>query len=125
MSPIWAMALLTAAFTVKHYVADFLLQTNWMACGKDRRTGWALPLLAHAGWHAALALAIALAVAPRLWWLAAVDFAIHFGVDRSKTLLGRWGAWTQADCRYWWLFGLDQFLHQLTNIGLSAALLTL
>ena len=33
--------------TVKHIVADFMLQNSWMAIGKDQKTGWAMPLLAH------------------------------------------------------------------------------
>jgi hypothetical protein len=30
--------------TVKHIIADFMLQNSWMAIGKDQKTGWALPL---------------------------------------------------------------------------------
>ena len=125
LDPVWAVTLLAGVFTLKHFVADFLLQTNWMACGKDRPDEWFRPLLAHVGCHALLTLCIVLAVAPRLWPLALVDFAIHWLGDRGKTLVGRWGGWTPTDCRYWWLFGLDQFLHQITNLGLTAALLTL
>ena len=39
---------------------------------------------AHAGVHAALTLAVALAVRPDFWWLAAIDFALHFAIDRGK-----------------------------------------
>ena len=33
--------------TFKHIIADFVLQTAWMAHGKDQKHGWALPLLVH------------------------------------------------------------------------------
>lgn len=124
-APLWAIVALTLLFTLKHFAADFVLQTSWIAHGKDARVGWLLPLATHVLIHAGLALAIVLAVQPRLWWLALVDLGIHFLIDRGKTLVGRWGAWTVQNARYWWLFGFDQLLHQVTNIGLSAALLAL
>jgi len=47
--------------TVKHVIADFMLQNSWMAIGKDQKTGWALPLLAHCLVHLAVSLALILA----------------------------------------------------------------
>jgi hypothetical protein len=123
-TPIWTLAALTVVFSIKHFLADFVLQTGWIALGKDCRD-WAKPLAAHVAIHAGLALVIILIVAPRLWWLALVDLVVHFVVDRGKTLTGRWGGWGPQDARYWWLFGFDQLLHQLTNIGLALALLVL
>ncbi len=123
--PGWAVAGLTAVFAVKHFLADFVLQTGWIARGKDCHNTWVAPLLTHVAVHAVATLVIALIVAPHLWWLALVDFGIHFAVDRGKTLLGRWGRWSPHDARYWWLFGFDQLLHQLTNIGIALALVLL
>src|SRR5258707_4793645 len=70
--------------TVKRVIADIVLQTSWMALGKDQKTGWALPLLAHCLVHFAVALALILIVAPRFWFVAFIDFAIHITVDRAK-----------------------------------------
>src|SRR5437868_8945075 len=70
--------------TVKHVIADFLLQNSWMALGKDQRTGWAWPLLAHCLVHLAVALALILVFAPRFWFIALIDFAVHLKVDRAK-----------------------------------------
>lgn len=123
VAPVWTLVGCILLFTVKHYVADFLIQTAWIASGKEARQGWALPLLVHAAGHAGLTLGIVLAVQPRLWWLAAIDLVVHVGIDRSKSLFGRWGDWTPQDARYWWLLGFDQLLHQVTNIGLAAALI--
>src|SRR3978361_1442925 len=72
--------------TVKHVIADFVLQNSWMAIGKDQKTGWALPLLAHCLVHLAGAMALILLIAPRFWFVAIIDFVIHITVDRAKGL---------------------------------------
>jgi hypothetical protein len=107
--------------TLKHFVADFLLQTSWIAQGKERREGWMAPLAVHVLCHAGLTLCIALVLAPRLWWLAPVEFVIHASIDRSKTLIRNSNKWDLPRPQYWWLLGFDQFLHQVTNIALAAA----
>ena len=122
---IWTMASLAAVFSLKHFFADFVLQTRWIALGKDRATDWFAPLAAHVAIHAGLTLVVALIVAPRLWWLALVDLVVHFAIDRGKSLVGRWGRCGPQDARYWWLFGFDQLLHQFTNIGLAFTMLVL
>src|SRR5579863_14105 len=54
--PLGALIGWMVLLTVKHIIADFVLQTSWMAIGKDQRTGWFLPLLSHCGVHFAVAL---------------------------------------------------------------------
>jgi hypothetical protein len=56
-----------------------------------------------------------------LWWLALVDFVIHWTIDRGKTLTALRGGWSIKESGFWWLMGFDQFLHQATNIALAAA----
>jgi hypothetical protein len=123
--PLWTFCAILLAFAFKHFVADFLLQTNWIAHGKERREGWLWPLAVHILIHAALTLVIALAIAPRLWWLALVDLVVHGCIDRSKSLTALWGGWKPNQGPFWWLMGFDQFLHQVTNIGLAAAFFVL
>ena len=51
----------------------------------------------------------------------AIDFAIHYHVDWAKMNLNAklgWGPTTHE--QFWWLLGLDQFLHALTYIMLVA-----
>jgi hypothetical protein len=115
------MTFLAVVMATKHYIADFLLQTNWIAHGKECRSGWFLPLLAHVVCHAGLTLLLALALAPRLWWLSLVDLAVHFVIDRGKAVVGQIGQWTPQDEKFWWLLGFDQYLHQVTNLALAAA----
>lgn len=119
------LAGLTAALTVKHVLADFVMQSNWMARGKEATSAWTAPLLAHVACHAALTLLVALAVRPTLWWLALVDLAVHATVDRGKALFALRVRWRMDQPQFWWLLGIDQGLHQLTNIGLATALILL
>ncbi|MDP4024013.1 DUF3307 domain-containing protein [Methylobacterium sp. NEAU 140] len=121
--PVGAFALLLLALEVKHLGADFLLQTGWMAQGKERVRGWPAPLAAHAGLHALGTLLIVLAVKPGLWWLAPADFVIHGAVDRGKALVGQRTRFAVTDARFWWLMGFDQFLHQVTNIAIALILI--
>jgi len=107
--------------TVKHVVADFVLQSSWMAIGKDQKTGWALPLLAHCLVHLAVALALILVFAPRFWFIAFIDFAIHIIVDRAKGICASTFEVNQEHQHpwFWTLIGVDQALHHLTGFGLS------
>ena len=107
--------------TVKHVIADFLLQNAWMAQGKDQKKGWALPLLVHCLIHLAVALAMILIVAPRFWFVAVIDFLIHITVDRCKGLVSSRLGVTQENQHpwFWTLIGVDQALHHLTGFGLS------
>ena len=114
---------LLAALTLKHFLADFLLQTRWMASGKEADQGWLLPLACHAGIHGAGTLLVALAFAPEAWWLGLLDTLIHGLIDFGKARASLQFRFQPHQPVYWWLFGLDQFLHQITNLGLAMALL--
>src|SRR5438034_1262241 len=82
--PVGALVGWMLLLTVKHIIADFMLQNSWMAIGKDLKKGWALPLLAHCLVHLAVALILILIVAPKFWFVALIDFVIHITVDRLK-----------------------------------------
>jgi hypothetical protein len=109
----WVLAL-----TVKHVLGDFFLQTMWMA-GKDRKTGWALPLLVHCLIHGVLTTLIMLVAEPRLWFIGLLDFAIHITIDRIKGFSVAHFGITKDDRWFWWVLGVDQALHQLTNFFLA------
>lgn len=114
----FSFAVLYAVFIIKQFVGDFLLQTTWMASGKEQASGWLAPLTAHSAVHAALTGAITLAVAPAMWWLAAVDFFIHATTDRGKGLVNMGlGLTPITDPRWWWMFGIDQTLHQFAHLA--------
>jgi hypothetical protein len=102
---------------IKHVVADFFLQTNWIAQGKDRPTGWLVPLTVHCAIHGVIATALILAVQPRLWFIGVADFVVHFVIDRGKGLCVNAFSVTQQSPWFWWLIGIDQALHHLTNFA--------
>lgn len=116
MSIAW-FAALYAAFALKQFLADFVLQSNWMAVGKEHARGWAVPLAAHAGCHAVLTLLLALVIFPAFWWFGPVDFLVHGGIDRAKAWASRRLDLKPDETGWWWLFGADQMLHHLTHLA--------
>ena len=114
LSTYW-LCVFSLLFIAKHLVADFLLQSSWMARGKEGRSNWLAPLAVHAAIHACGTLLLCLALAPALYWLAAVDFGVHAALDRSKGLLTQYFAATPSMTIFWWLLGIDQSLHALTH----------
>ena len=58
------------------------------------------------------------------WYLALADGVIHYHVDWAKMNLNAkmgWGPNTHE--QFWWLLGLDQFLHALTYIILVSTVI--
>jgi len=108
---------LLVIFQVKQFVADFPLQFPYML--KKLSKGWefVLPLSMHCGVHALLTFLICLFTVPALWWLAVVDFLVHFVMDRIKSgprYLGRFNDVHRSP--YWIAFGFDQMVHHLTHL---------
>jgi hypothetical protein len=103
-------------FQAKHFIADYPLQGKYMLGKFKADWSFFLPLLAHAGVHAAFTLAIALYFKPGLWWLSLVDLVVHFCVDRIKAgpkYLGRFK--DMYEPIFWHCLGLDQMAHHLTH----------
>lgn len=115
---VWGIVL----FLMKHLLADFVLQSSWIAGGKQQREGWLAPLTVHVSLHAALTGLILLILAPGLVWLALVDFVVHFTIDRTKVIIEQRYEFKASQARYWWLFGTDQTLHHLTHLGFAVIL---
>lgn len=117
MSPL-AIIILYAAFRLKHFVCDFMLQTDWMALtkGKPGFEGYKA-LFSHTGIHALGTLIIVLIFAPSLWWLGPLDFVIHSLIDRTKGWLTFHKGWKPSDTIFWWAFGVDQEAHNFTHLA--------
>lgn len=104
---------------VKHFVADYLLQTPWILNGKgrlDHPGGYV-----HAGLHVlgtAPALLYAGIGAGLVLLLLAAEFAIHFAVDHFKARQARVRPRSPASAGFWALHGADQLVHHLTYIGI-------
>ena len=106
---------------IKHFIIDFPLQTpyQWQNKGQYGHPGGLL----HAGLHglgsfSVLSLFI---VGKFALLLGLIDMVVHYHIDWAKMNLNKklgWGPNTHE--QFWWLLGLDQFLHALTYIGLVA-----
>jgi hypothetical protein len=138
---------LLVVFEFKHFIADFLLQvpSKYMLGKFKPDWNFVLPLAAHCGVHALFTLVICLYYGPNYWWLAIVDFVIHFLVDRLKAgpkYFGRFKNMSanemipllkkhqagllddndkkmiRGNAIYYITLGLDQALHNLTHYGI-------
>lgn len=104
-------------YQVKHYIADFPLQREYMLRKTQPNWDFALPLALHCGVHAIGTLVVCLIYAPSVWWLAILDFVLHFIADRLKSgprYLGRYNDLSKPG--FWNILGLDQMIHHLTHI---------
>jgi hypothetical protein len=113
-----SIVFLYLAFRAKQLTGDFLL-SSWSARDKSKPFGQGglRALSLHAGIHAACAFVVLMIFAPLFWWLAIVDFAVHFFIDKCKALLNNKMGWTYNDNAYWRLFGIDQEAHNLTHLS--------
>lgn len=96
--------LLLVLFQLKHFLADYPLQTPYML-GKFKNTGWVLPLATHCGVHVLFTLTISLFYTQDLTLISGLlilDFTVHFIMDRIKaspSLLGRYEAMSKGEFR--------------------------
>jgi hypothetical protein len=116
--------ILFSVYQVKHFLADYLFQHNYML--KKIRPGWDFiwPLGLHCSVHAVMTLLIVICVRVELWWLALLDFLIHFLMDRFRSgpnYLGRFNDINKSI--FWWILGMDQMIHHLTHIAIVWLLL--
>jgi len=100
------------AILLVHFVADFLLQSRWMASNKSKRID-ALAL------HVAVYTVCLTAVFG--WQFGLLNGAIHFGVD---WVTSRWSSrlWAKQDWHnFFAVIGFDQFIHTAV-LALTAGL---
>jgi hypothetical protein len=110
---------------LKHFVADYLLQSAWIIRGKGdlRKAGGYV----HAGLHACGSL-------PVLYFgglsevgiagVAAAEFVIHYLIDYVKAVHAHLRPHDVTTRTFWALHGADQFLHHLTYSGMLYFILT-
>jgi hypothetical protein len=112
--------ILIALLFTKHFVVDFPLQHRyqWSNKGTYGHPGGMLHAFLHGAgtalcfyWYAPIACVS----------LAIIDAFLHYHIDWAKMNLNAkmgWGPNTHE--QFWWLLGLDQFLHAITYVGLVA-----
>ena len=101
----------------KHFVVDFPLQAAYQYTNKGTygHPGGIL----HAGMHGVGTWLCLLPFSTIAGILAIADMVIHYHIDWAKMSINKhygWGPNTHE--QFWWLLGLDQFLHYLTYIGI-------
>ncbi len=85
-----------------------------------------MPLTVHSGIHAAICLLIILFFNASLWYLAILDFVVHFVTDRLKAGPKYFGRFDNSNSQaYWVLFGADQMVHHLTHLLICWILVTI
>jgi hypothetical protein len=98
---------LLVVYQLKHFIADFPLQGEYMLRKfSSVPSVWVVPLAAHAGVHAIFTLFIAGYFVGGFFpfALAAFDFVMHFTMDRVKAspnLMGRWKNLSVRDYVYY------------------------
>ena len=110
-----------ALFQLKHFVCDFVLQTKYQV-EKKRIYGHPGGIL-HAGLHALFSIPalLFLALAPMMVAAFVVaEFLVHYHVDWAKAQIDERAGWTSDKQAYWIIFGLDQFIHQVTYVVMIA-----
>jgi len=110
--------ILLALFGIKHFLADFLWQFDFML--RDKGQYGAFGGAHHALLHGILTffVVIGFVSAEDAATLALIDAVVHYHIDWAKTNLSR--GLSIQDHRFWIWFGLDQTLHYLTYIAIIA-----
>lgn len=127
--PVAVLAILLC-LQAKHVLFDFVFQSDWQVRNKG---SYGHPGgLVHAGLHALGTLCVGLGImmagviGPAVAVaMAAADFVIHYHVDWSKAQMSRRMHLTPDRHGFWIAMGLDQAAHQVTYLGLVAALVLL
>lgn len=119
MTPLETTFLLLVIYQMKHFIADFPLQREYMLRKGIASWDFLLPLVLHCGVHAIGTLIIVLFFAPSLWYLAIYDFVIHFFTDRIKASPNYFGRFNDlSKASFWTILGLDQLVHHLTHYSI-------
>lgn len=115
------MIWLVAALFTKHFIVDFPLQPRWMYANKGT---WGHPGgIAHAALHGAATSLILCAFAPAhiAFGIGFLESSAHYLIDWSKMNLNRKTGWGPLTSEYfWWLLGLDQWLHAMCYVAIVA-----
>ena len=120
-----SILVLLVVLQVKHFLADFPLQTVYMLGKGKKGLEWILPLGAHCSVHMILTGMIIAVYRPSMLWVAVAEFVAHFIIDRVKATyklpVGQWANEEKGKylSKYYFAFGLDQMSHQFCYIVIA------
>lgn len=101
---------------IKHFLADFPLQTKWMVNHKGRNIH---ALVTHVGIHVLMSSVVLLFLKIQFWkllFLVFFEFLFHMMVDYLKVQKEFGGKYTTDERGYWFYLGLDQMFHQISYV---------
>lgn len=89
MSLVFCFVLVLFFFVIAHFVADYTLQSEWMATHKspNNRFPWGYVMMGHVLTHSALVAIVADRLTHSItcvFWLALMEGIMHFLIDNSK-----------------------------------------
>jgi len=116
--------IIMAVLLTKHFVFDFVAQSDWQLRHKGRygHPGGIVHAAAHAGGSVAAVLVARPALEVGLMVLIG-EAVFHYHVDWTRAWILKRTAWGTTDNRFWELLGADQLVHGLTYVVMTAALL--
>jgi len=102
---------------IKHWYVDFVAQSTEEIRCKGIYGNWIG--IGHSIKHGLGTLLVVLAITGVEFFtgavvVAALDFVIHYHVDWFKMRAS--ARYTVNDAKFWWWFGFDQLMHQLTYL---------
>ena len=113
------LLLVLVLFQIKHLLADFVLQSAYIL--NNRKTYGHPGGLLHVAIHllGSLASLMIIGCSPKtLLIVLLAEAVIHYHIDWTKDNILAARSWTPKDANFWYLLGFDQFLHQLTYLGM-------
>jgi hypothetical protein len=122
-SSVQMILLVLLILQLKHFVADFIVQSpyQFLNKGKYGHPGGII----HAGIHSLASMLTFLIITPSIRLGVAIvvgEFIAHYHIDWLKERTVRRQKWVFPQSEFWWTFGADQALHQLTYLIIAAVL---
>jgi len=116
----YLVLLVLVVLTTKHLFFDFFAQS--LSQIKNKRIYGHRDGLLHAAGHAAGTCLAFFIIAPSMAvgiGIVVGEFILHYHIDWLKEEIGHSMKLRQDQREYWWAFGVDQWLHQMTYIAIA------
>ena len=120
---IYLLTFVLVLLATKHVVFDFFLQTLYQR--KNKGIYGHPGGLLHSAGHALGTGCIFLVIRPSLLVAVSIilgEFVVHYHIDWCKEQIGDRMKWGPQQNAYWRAMGIDQWLHQLTYVGIALVL---
>jgi hypothetical protein len=123
MDKTYLVLIVLALLTIKHTIFDFFLQS--LSQISNKRIYGHRDSLLHAGGHAAGTCAAFVVMLPPVAvgiGIVLAEFALHYHIDWLKAKISYVRKFRPDQKIFWLSFGIDQWLHQMTYIGITFVL---